>query len=165
MKVEEGSDETRSKFLCSCHKPQNVWSTNSRQIYTLVVKNMEWRPCTVAQPFHLPIRSIFPRISSHDLPHRKTKRSFSREIFPNQLTSQLLRRRFVIRTSCLLQYYVRSIYIHVECIPSFHDQQKEVGSSRSTFFINFFHMGPIFCFFPAIFLSSTYNDKNNPCVR
>ena len=27
-----------------------------------------------------------------------------------------------------------------------------VGSSRSAFFINFFHMGAIFCFFPAILM-------------
>ena len=33
------------------------------------------------------------------------------------------------------------------------------------FFINFFHMGAIFCFFSAILMSSTYTDKNSPCFR
>ena len=33
------------------------------------------------------------------------------------------------------------------------------------FFINFFHMGAILCFFPAILISSTCTDKNNPCFR
>ena len=32
-------------------------------------------------------------------------------------------------------------------------------------FINFFHMGAIFCFFPAILIASTYTDRNNPCFR
>ena len=36
--------------------------------------------------------------------------------------------------------------------------RNEVGSSRSTFFINCFHVGA--CFFPAISISSTYPDKN-----
>ena len=35
----------------------------------------------------------------------------------------------------------------------------------STFFINFFHMRAIFCFFPAILMSSPYTDRNNPCFR
>ena len=30
------------------------------------------------------------------------------------------------------------------------------------FLINFFHMGAILCFFPAIFMSSTHTDKNKP---
>ena len=37
-------------------------------------------------------------------------------------------------------------------------------SSMSTFFIISFHMGAIFCFFPAILLSSTFTDKNNPRI-
>ena len=42
---------------------------------------------------------IFVRISSHDLPYHKSNRLFSRALFPNPVTCQLLRRRFVIRTS------------------------------------------------------------------
>ena len=41
----------------------------------------------------------------------------------------------------------------------------EVGSSRSTCFINFFHMGAIFCVYPVRMISSTFSDKNNPCLR
>ena len=39
------------------------------------------------------------------------------------------------------------------------------GSSISTCFINFFHIGAIFHFFPAILMSSTYTDSNDPCLR
>ena len=51
--------------------------------------------------------------------------------------------------------------MHPKCTWSRND----VGSSRSTSFINFFHMGTISCFLPAILMSSTYTDKNNPCFR
>ena len=37
----------------------------------------------------------------------------------------------------------------------------DVGSSRSTLFIKFFHMGAFFCFFPVILISSTDPEKNN----
>ena len=43
--------------------------------------------------------------------------------------------------------------------------RNDVGSSMSTFFIEFFHMGAILFFFPAILMSSTYTDRNNPCFR
>ena len=41
----------------------------------------------------------------------------------------------------------------------------DVGSSISTCFIKFFYVRAIFCFFPAILMSSTCTDKNNPCFR
>ena len=36
-----------------------------------------------------------------------------------------------------------------------------VGTSQ----INMVHVGPMFCFFPARFISSTYTDKNSPFSR
>ena len=67
---------------------------------------------------------------------------------------------FYVDRQCL-----RSVYIHVECTPNVRGKKKDVGSSRSTFFINFFHMGAIFWFSPAILISSMKTDKNNPCIR
>ena len=66
--------------------------------------DMEWRLCTTAQPFCLPIRNTFPRISS---PCYKTKRPFSREISHNQITLELLQQRDETFT----------IYIHEKNIP------------------------------------------------
>ena len=43
--------------------------------------------------------------------------------------------------------------------------RNDVGSSKSTFFITFFHTSAILCFVPAILMSSTCSDKNNPCLR
>ena len=51
--------------------------------------------------FYSPIRTIFPRTSSRDLSCHKTKRLFSRAIFPNHVTFQLLGRKFAIPTSCI----------------------------------------------------------------
>ena len=39
------------------------------------------------------------------------------------------------------------------------------GSPKSTSLLNTFHVGFIFCFFPADLMSSTYTDKNNPFSR
>ena len=79
---------------------------------------------------------------------------------------QLPQQKLVIRTFFgSRQKYFRSVCIHVECIPKFSWSREDVGSPRSTSFINFFHMGSIFCFLPAILMSFTYTDKNKPCLR
>ena len=44
--------------------------------------------------FYLPLRNIFPLISSHDPPCQKTKRLFQRGISPNQETCVIKRRLF-----------------------------------------------------------------------
>ena len=55
--------------------------------------------------------------------------------------------------------------IHFEYIPKIRDQEINLVRQDEHVFVNFFHMGAIFCFFPANFMSSTYTDKNNPCFR
>ena len=86
---------------------------------------MELGLCTVAQSIYLPVRSIFPRNSSHDPPCQKTKRLFSRVISPNQVTFQLLLRRFVIRTflysSRILSLDLHSRWVHPKYTWSRHD--------------------------------------------
>ena len=73
---------------------------------------------------------------------------------------QLLQKENVIQTFfCSRQLSFRSLCIHVEYIPKDTWSRNDVGSSRSTFFSNFFHMGAIFCFFPAILMSSTENNR------
>ena len=60
---------------------------------------------------------------------------------------------------------VRSVCTHVDCIPKYTWSRHDVASPRSTSFINFFHVGAIFCFVQAIVMSSTCSDKNYPCFR
>ena len=43
--------------------------------------------------------------------------------------------------------------------------KKDVGSPKSTSLLSTFHIGTMFCFSPANFMSSTYTDKNNPFSR
>ena len=112
----------------------------------------------------LPIHGIAQRIFEHVLPCRKTSRQFLREVFPTMVTCQLLRQKYVIRTSLYIpQKWFHPVCINVEYIPKKTWSRNEVGSSRSTFFNNFYHVGAIFWFIPTIFMSSTYTDKNNPC--
>ena len=49
--------------------------------------------------------------------------------------------------------------------PNWTWTENDVGSSISTCFINFFHIGATFHCFPAILKSSTYTDRSNPCLR
>ena len=106
--------------------------------------------------FLSPFRSIAQRIFDNVLPYHKTMPPLLREAFPILVTFQLLLQKYVIQTSlCILEFH--SVCIHVEYIP------KILGSSKSTFFIDLFHMGAILRFLPYIFMSSTFSDKNNPC--
>ena len=77
----------------------------------------------------------------------------------------LILRKFWIQTwFCNWQQYLCLFYLVFECIPNIHDQRvilvlpiQILGSVLT------FHIGSIFCFFPANLMSSTYTDKNNPC--
>ena len=50
-------------------------------------------------------------------------------------------------SSIMISFGLHSRWVH----PKYTWSRNEVGSSRSTVFINFFHMGAMFCFFPVIF--------------
>ena len=63
--------------------------------------------------------------------------------------------------SIIVSFGLHSRWVH----PKFSWSRNDVGSSISTFFIIFFRMGAIFSFFPAILMSSTYSDRNNPSFR
>ena len=56
---------------------------------------------------------------------------------------------------------VHSLWVH----PKYTWSRNDVGSSKSTYFIKIFQVGPRFSVFPASFISSTYTDKNNPLAR
>ena len=62
---------------------------------------------------------------------------------------------------CNCPQYLCSFAIVVECIPSTHDPGKMLVLPNRLLFLSTFHIGSRFCFFPAIFMSSTYTDKTN----
>ena len=64
-------------------------------------------------------------------------------------------------SSKMVSLGLHSRWVHHQCAWS----RNEVGSSSSTFFINFFRMGAILCLFPDMLISSACTDKNNPCFR
>ena len=73
-----------------------------------------------------------------------------------------------IRDSNISQYWsiILSFSLHLRWVhPKYTWSKNDVGSPRSSSFINFFHMGAIFCFLPTILMSFTYTDKNNRCFR
>ena len=49
--------------------------------------------------------------------------------------------------------------------PRFTWSRKDVGSPKSTSLLSTFHIGSMFCFFPANLMSSSFSDKNNPFSR
>ena len=66
--------------------------------------------------------------------------------------------------SLFIDNYFGGVYIHVECIPSFREREMK-WVRQDQLFHPCFHMGATCCFFPAMFMSSTCSDKNNPCFR
>ena len=117
--------------------------------------------CRVVESFCLPTHNIVPHISWHDLPCFKTTKRYSD--FPSMVMFRLLLRKFWIQTwfcNCLQYLCIIShcLWVHPRCTWSRND----VGSHKSTSLLSTFHIGLIFCFFPAKLMSSTYSDKNNP---
>ena len=90
-----------------------------------------------------------------------------REAFPNPVTFQLLLQKYVFENNFCTSFKncFHVVCIHVENIPSIHGQEMMLVLHDQRFFINFLHVGATFCFFPAISMSSTYTDRNNPCFR
>ena len=116
--------------------------------------------CTV-ELFCSPIRNIFPRISSHDLPCHRTMKKYensrSMEVF------QFRPRKFWIQTwLCNCPQYPCLSDILFECTPGIRDQgKKDVGSLKSTSLLSTFTSGHCFVSFQPVFISSTYTDKNS----
>ena len=69
--------------------------------------------------------------------------------------------KIFLNSSIIVLFGLHSRWVH----PKSTWSRNDVGSPRSTNFIIFFHMGFRFCFLPAIFLSSTFSEKNKPCFR
>ena len=70
---------------------------------------------------------------------------------------------FAIQTwLCNCQQYLCLFHIVFEYIPGIHDQEKMLVLPNQLLLFSTFHIGSMFCFFPATLMSSTYTDKNNP---
>ena len=101
-----------------------------------------------------------PRFSWHDLPCRRTTKKYEKS--PSMEAFLFPPLKFSIQTRlCNCLQYLCLFHIVFEYVPSFHD----VGSPKSTCLLNTFHIGSIFCFFPANLMSSTHTAKNNPFSR
>ena len=108
----------------------------------------------IALSFCSPIRNTSQRMFEHVLPCRRATQSSLREVCPTLVILQLLHQKFVIRifwySSKLISFGLHSRWVH----PKYAWSRNDVSSSRSTFFINFFHMGAICFFCPATLMSS-----------
>ena len=103
----------------------------------------------------------------HVLPCRKSKQPSSREVFlhPGNFFSCFSRNSWFEHFSLLFCNQLVRFTFSLSASPKNTWSRNDVGSSRSIFLVNFFHMGAMFCFSPAIMMSSTHTDKNNPCFR
>ena len=123
-------------------------------------RNKDENLCTVAPHSGLPIHSIVQRIFEHVHPCRRTTLKFLREISAIVEIFQLLQQKYGIQTFCCIVPMIFSLGLHSHWVhPKYAWSRNCVGSSISTFVINFFRMGAIFCFFPAILMSSTSTEK------
>ena len=122
--------------------------------------------CKAAPLSCLPVYTIAQRIYEHVPACRRTTLLFLREASPTPVIFQLLVQKnvtsniFVYR-STIVSFGLHSRWVH----PLMYRLRNDVGSSRSTFLINVFHMAVTLCFFPSILMSSTKTDRTNPCFR
>ena len=65
-------------------------------------------------------------------------------------------------SSHTVQQLFHSVCTHAEYIPDGHGEEMMWVRQHPHFFINFFHMGAIFCFFPAILMLSTHFWQEQP---
>ena len=130
------------------------WWSSKQRLETL-------NSCSVF--FCLLIHSIARRIFEHVLPCRGTTPLFLRETFPTlaifSVAPAEIRDSNIFENSSMFSFGLHSRWVH----PKYKGSGHEVGSPRSTSFINSFHMGLKFCFRPVILTSSTCAEKNNPC--
>ena len=120
--------------------------------------------CRVVESSCVFTHNIFPHISWHYLACHRTAKRYSD--FPSMVNFPLLLRKFWIQTCfCNCLQYLCLFHIVFEYTPGTHDQRNDVGSPKSSSLLSTFHIGSMFCFFPANLMSSTYIDKNNTFSR
>ena len=113
--------------------------------------------CLFVRQFAISLNTFF----EHVLPCHRTTQPSLREVFttcnftiaPAEVCDSNM---FLYSLKKILSRWVNTKYTW---------SRNEVGSSSSTFFIHFFHMGAILHFSPANSMSPTYSDKNNPWFR
>ena len=120
--------------------------------------------CRVLESSCSPTHNIAPHIYLHDPPYHKTMKKYTdfegMEVF---LFTPL---KFAIRTwFCNCQQYPDLFHIVFEYTPGKRDLGKMLVLPNQLLYLGTFHIGSMFCFFPAHFMSSTYTDQNNPFSR
>ena len=76
-------------------------------------------------------------------------------------TSEILYSNMVLSLSTISMLISHCLWVD----PKYTWSRNDVHSPKSTSLFSTFHIGSIFCFFPAHLMSSTYTDKNNPYSR
>ena len=124
------------------------------------------RSCNFEQLFCSSACNIAPHISLHDLPDHRTMKRCPRQVSLNKVAFLLLLRRSKIQTYfCICPQYLCSFRILVECNPNKRGQGRMLVRPIRLLSQVLFHIGSMFCFFPANFMTSTYTDKNSPFSR
>ena len=72
-------------FKTLCEHTLDNSPTVSSSLFLKWLSSKQLRLCAVAQSLCWPLRNIFPRTFSYDLPHRTTTRLFLREVSPSQV--------------------------------------------------------------------------------
>ena len=125
--------------------------------------SVELRLCVTVGSFYSPVRNIFPRISLHYLPCLRTMKKCSRQVSLNKAAFlQRQQRSWIPTYFCDCLQYLCLSDILKGCNPNFRGQGMMLAFTKSTSFMSIFHSGSRFCFLPAMLISSTYTDKNNP---
>ena len=118
----------------------------------MVIHALELILCRVVESSCLSTHNVVRHISWHDPPCHMTTKKYSE--FPSMVIFHLLLRKFWIQTRfCNCPQYLCLFHIVFEYTTSFHDQGKMLVLPKSTSSLSTFHIGSMFCFFPANFMS------------
>ena len=119
------------------------------------------RSCNFVQLFYSPICNIAPHISLHDLPYPGTMIRCLRQVSLNKVAFLLLLQKSRTQTYfCICPQYLCSFRILVECNPNKRGQGRMLVRPIRLLSHVLFHIGSMFCFFPASSMTSTYTNKN-----
>ena len=99
-----------------------------------------------------------------DLPFRRTTKKY--EDFPRMVIIQFRLRKFWIQKHGSVIVHNIFAYLALSLSTSqVYMVKNDVVCPKATSLLSTFHIGSIFCFFPANLMSSTNTDKNNPFSR
>ena len=149
---------------------ESIQYTNLQHISILLLwidgrQDMQLRLCTVAGLLCSSVRNISPLISLHDFSYRRIMKTCLCQILRMRILFCSSSRDSRFKHISVILHNIFARFVFSWSASQIKWSKNDVDSSKSSFFMSTFHIGPMFCFFPVSSISSTYTNKNSPFSR